>query len=47
VCVATLLFEGDKDDVEQNERKIFKIAKKFRGFDAGAANGEKGYVSEH
>jgi alkyldihydroxyacetonephosphate synthase len=45
VCVATLLFEGDKDDVEQNEKQIYEIATKYSGFAAGATNGQKGYVS--
>jgi alkyldihydroxyacetonephosphate synthase len=45
LTVATLLFEGDKNDVEQNEKLIYEIAKRHSGFAAGAANGQKGYVS--
>lgn len=44
MCVATLLFEGDKKDIEQNEKKIYKIASKFWGIPAGEKNGERGYM---
>lgn len=44
MCVATLLFEGEKNDVELNEKKIYGIAIKFGGMPAGEINGERGYM---
>lgn len=44
MCVATLLFEGEKSDVDTNERKIYSIAKEFGGMPAGEVNGERGYM---
>jgi alkyldihydroxyacetonephosphate synthase len=43
-CVATLLFEGDDDQVVAHEKKINAIAAKFGGFAAGERSGERGYV---
>jgi alkyldihydroxyacetonephosphate synthase len=45
LTVATLLFEGDKEENEMKEKQIYEIAGRHSGFAAGAANGEKGYVS--
>lgn len=45
LTVATLLFEGDKEDVERQEKLIYEIAGRHSGFAAGASNGQKGYVS--
>lgn len=45
LTVATLLFEGDKEDVERQEKLIYEIAGRHAGFAAGASNGQKGYVS--
>lgn len=44
MCVVTLLFEGDKYDVDLNEKKIYSIAKDFGGMPAGEINGERGYM---
>lgn len=44
MCVVTLLFEGDKNDVNLNEKKIYSIAKEFGGMPAGEINGERGYM---
>ncbi|KAG8236013.1 hypothetical protein J437_LFUL015964, partial [Ladona fulva] len=44
MCVATLVFEGDEDDVVQQEKKIYGIAKEFGGIAAGQTNGERGYM---
>nr|XP_014280538.1 alkyldihydroxyacetonephosphate synthase isoform X3 [Halyomorpha halys] len=44
ICVATLLFEGEKDQVEQQENLIYKIAKDCGGIPAGENNGERGYM---
>jgi alkyldihydroxyacetonephosphate synthase len=45
LVVATLLFEGDADDVQKQEKQIYEIANKYSGISAGATNGQKGYVS--
>ncbi|KAG1714620.1 Alkyldihydroxyacetonephosphate synthase, peroxisomal [Nymphon striatum] len=44
MCVATLLFEGPKDEVELLERKVYQIAEKFSGLPAGEENGRRGYT---
>ncbi|XP_011313795.1 alkyldihydroxyacetonephosphate synthase [Fopius arisanus] len=45
VCVATLLFEGhDHQEVANQEKKIYSIAKEFGGLAAGDTNGERGYI---
>lgn len=44
MCVATLLFEGDKKDVKRQQKLINEIAEKYGGIPAGAVNGERGYV---
>lgn len=44
MCVTTLLFEGDKKEVEQHEKKIYQIAAQFGGIPAGETNGERGYM---
>lgn len=45
IAVATLLFEGDKEDVERQEKLIYEIAHQHSGLKAGETNGQKGYVS--
>ncbi|KAF7262755.1 hypothetical protein GWI33_004151 [Rhynchophorus ferrugineus] len=44
LCVMTLLFEGDENEVKANEKKIYDIGAKFRGMPAGQSNGERGYM---
>jgi len=44
MCVATIVFEGNKEDVAQHENKIYSIAKQYGGLPAGEENGEKGYM---
>lgn len=45
MCVTTLLFEGyDKKEVEQHEKKIYKLAANHGGIPAGEKNGERGYT---
>lgn len=44
MCVATLVFEGEADDVKRQEQQINRIAAKYAGLAAGAENGERGYV---
>ncbi len=44
MCVATLVFEGDEENVKRQEKQINIIAKKYGGLPAGATNGERGYL---
>lgn len=44
ICAATLVFEGNKEDVASHEIKLYSIAKQFSGLPAGEENGEKGYM---
>uniref|UniRef100_W5KIF4 Alkylglycerone-phosphate synthase n=1 Tax=Astyanax mexicanus TaxID=7994 RepID=W5KIF4_ASTMX len=43
LCVATLLFEGDREKVLQHEKQVYDIAAKF-GLAAGEDNGQRGYM---
>lgn len=44
LAACTLLFEGDKEEMEAQHKKILAIAAKFGGMAAGAENGMKGYI---
>lgn len=44
ISVATLLFEGDKEEVDRQEKLIYEIADQYSGLKAGETNGQKGYV---
>lgn len=44
IAITTLLFEGSQEEVDRQEKLIFKIAKQFYGLNGGSKNGEKGYV---
>ncbi|XP_053554468.1 alkyldihydroxyacetonephosphate synthase, peroxisomal isoform X1 [Bombina bombina] len=44
LCVATLLFEGDREKVLQHEKQVYDIAAKFGGLAAGEDNGQRGYM---
>lgn len=44
MCVMTLLFEGGKKEVEDHEKRIYAIAKKYGGIPAGETNGLRGYM---
>lgn len=44
ICAATLLFEGEANDVDRQESLIYEIAKRFKGISAGSQNGERGYI---
>ncbi|XP_077993243.1 alkyldihydroxyacetonephosphate synthase, peroxisomal-like [Glandiceps talaboti] len=43
LCVATLLFEGTKEEVLTQEKRVYEIAQKFGGLAAGEDNGQRGY----
>lgn len=36
MCLCTVLFEGEKHLVESQQKVVFSIAKKYKGFKAGA-----------
>lgn len=44
LCVATLLFQGSKTNVENQEKMVYSIATKYGGLSAGAENGRRGYM---
>lgn len=44
MCVATLLFEGSKQEVDMQEKRVYEIAAKFGGLAAGEENGLRGYM---
>lgn len=44
MCVMTLLFEGEKKDIEAQEKKIYEISGRCGGVPAGEKNGERGYM---
>jgi alkyldihydroxyacetonephosphate synthase len=44
MCVMTLLFEGDEEDVKAHEKKMYSIGLQFGGMPAGQTNGERGYM---
>lgn len=44
MCVMTLVFEGDTNNVEIQEKRIYDIAARCGGIPAGEANGERGYM---
>lgn len=44
MCVMTLLFEGDEQDVKNHEKKVNSIGMLFGGMPAGQSNGERGYM---
>jgi len=44
ISVATLLFEGSKEEVAAREKKVYEIAAKFGGIPGGEENGQRGYM---
>ncbi|HEX6574138.1 MAG TPA: FAD-binding oxidoreductase [Gemmatimonadaceae bacterium] len=44
MVAATLVFEGSKEEVDRQERLVYELAKKHKGFKGGAANGKRGYL---
>ncbi|XP_013414123.1 alkyldihydroxyacetonephosphate synthase, peroxisomal [Lingula anatina] len=44
LSVATLLFEGTKEEVEASEKRVYDIAAKFGGIAGGEDNGQRGYM---
>ena len=44
MVAATLVFEGSKEEVERQEKLVYDLAKKHKGFKGGAENGKRGYL---
>jgi alkyldihydroxyacetonephosphate synthase len=44
MVAATLVFEGSKEEVERQEKIVYQLAKKHKGFKGGAENGKRGYL---
>lgn len=44
MCVTTLVYEGEEADVKHQEKLVNEIAARYGGINAGAENGERGYV---
>ncbi len=40
----TLAFEGTRDEVDRQEKMVYALAKRHRGFKSGAENGKRGYM---
>jgi alkyldihydroxyacetonephosphate synthase len=43
MVACTLVFEGSRSEVEQQQRDVYRIAARHRGMKAGAENGRRGY----
>jgi alkyldihydroxyacetonephosphate synthase len=43
MVVCTLVFEGGREEVEQQERLLYRIATRYGGMKAGSENGRRGY----
>lgn len=43
MAVATIVFEGSKEEVAFQEKTLYRIAKQHGGMKAGSTNGERGY----
>lgn len=44
MTAVTLVFEGTRDDVDRQEKMVYALAKRHRGFKGGAENGKRGYM---
>jgi len=43
MVACTLVFEGSASEVDDQEKTVYRLAKKYGGMKAGSENGEKGY----
>jgi alkyldihydroxyacetonephosphate synthase len=43
IAIATLLFEGSKEEVNYQEKMVYSIAAKYNGIQGGESNGRRGY----
>ncbi|HSK18262.1 MAG TPA: FAD-binding oxidoreductase [Longimicrobiales bacterium] len=44
MVAVTLVFEGTREEVVRQERDVYRLAKRHRGFRGGADNGRRGYM---
>ncbi|MFW6252875.1 MAG: FAD-binding oxidoreductase [bacterium] len=44
MCVLTLVYEGSAREVADQQKRVKKLARKYRGLAAGAENGQRGYT---
>jgi alkyldihydroxyacetonephosphate synthase len=44
MVAVTLVFEGSREHVKQQQKKVFELARRHRGFKGGAENGKRGYL---
>jgi len=44
MCAATLLFEGAKDEVDYQQKRVYEVMKKHGGLKAGEKAGSAGYL---
>lgn len=44
MVAVTLVFEGTREQVEHQEKRIYQLAKRHQGFKGGAENGRRGYL---
>lgn len=44
MVAVTLVFEGTREQVEYQEKRIYQLAKRHKGFKGGAENGRRGYL---
>jgi alkyldihydroxyacetonephosphate synthase len=44
MVAVTLVFDGAKQEVDRQEKLVYQLAKKHKGFKGGAENGKRGYM---
>ena len=44
LTACTLLFEGKKEEMEAQHRRVIEISKKYKGMVGGSENGMRGYL---
>lgn len=44
IVACTIVMEGRKDEIRQQEKSILRLAKKHKAVSAGASNGKRGYM---
>ena len=44
MTAVTLVFEGSKEEVDRQEKLVYQLAKRHKGFKGGAENGKRGYL---
>lgn len=43
MSLATVVFEGNKEEVAYQQKVIYELSKKYYGYRAGPENGQRGY----